>query len=165
MGNEVTLSGTVSSFVTGAVVAGLFYGADKLIGKGLNFIKDKVSSSAKPSSLSNPKNVVQYDKLKASYASDEIVNANRVGSGLKGDPYHRSASFLSREQLANGKVTSFRGEDGISRHLLQTRGGLNGKTGIFEYIVEPNGTVSHQMFIPKGNYTGYANQFGLKGGY
>ena len=46
MGNEVTLSGTVSSFVTGAVIAGLFYGADKLIGKGLNFVKDKVSSSA-----------------------------------------------------------------------------------------------------------------------
>ena len=46
MGEKVTLNGMVSNFVTGAVIAGLFYGADKLIGKGFNFIKDKVSSSA-----------------------------------------------------------------------------------------------------------------------
>ena len=59
MGDEVTLSGTVSSFVTGAVVAGLFYGAEKLIGKGVNFIKDKVSSSAKTASSQFSSNAQQ----------------------------------------------------------------------------------------------------------
>ena len=43
MGEKVTLNGMVSNFVTGAVIAGLFYGADKLIGKGVNYLKNTVN--------------------------------------------------------------------------------------------------------------------------
>ena len=70
MGNEVTLSGTVSSFVTGAVVAGLFYGADKLIGKGVNFIKDKVNSKSVDSFIRKNVNSNFQKNVKDAFTSD-----------------------------------------------------------------------------------------------
>ncbi|WP_250655933.1 hypothetical protein [Alkalimarinus coralli] len=60
---------------------------------------------------------------------------------------------MSKEQLAAGKVFPIRGGDGVQRTLLQTKGTLDGKSGVFEYLLEPNGTVSHQLF-KKGRING-----------
>jgi hypothetical protein len=61
----------------------------------------------------------------------QILNAERVGSALKSDASHRAASFVGEKALRRGKVFSIKGGDGVSRKLLQTRGGLNGKHGIY----------------------------------
>lgn len=98
--------------------------------------------------------VIQYEKLKSSYAANEIVNADRVGSGLKSDPYHRAASFVPEEQLANGRTFEFTNGDGRKMTMLQTEGEVNGKTGIFEYILNPDGQVEHQLFKPGAGIIG-----------
>ncbi|TKJ04165.1 hypothetical protein FC702_13875, partial [Bacillus cereus] len=50
------------------------------------------------------------------------------------------------------------GGDRISRIFFQTEGSNGGKKGVFEWIVEPNGNVSHRRFIENGTVTGKPNQ-------
>ncbi|WP_426768177.1 hemagglutinin repeat-containing protein [Erwinia aphidicola] len=95
--------------------------------------------------------------LKSSVVN-KILEADRIGSGLKPDPTHRGASYLSREQLMDGKVFTIKGGDGIERKLLQAEGSFNDKKGIFEYIYDNKGNVTHQRFIEGGNITGIPNQ-------
>ncbi|WP_458646400.1 MafB family polymorphic toxin [Neisseria gonorrhoeae] len=90
--------------------------------------------------------------------AENIIAADRIGSGLKADTSHRAASFLSQEQLGAGRTFSITGGDGIQRTLLQTKGSLNGQSGIYEYILDSNNKVTHQRFIKGGEITGQPNQ-------
>lgn len=123
------------------------------------------SNPTQGGSYSGADDVIQYEKLKSQYAADEIYNADRVGSALKDDPSHRAASYLSKKQLASGRTYSFRGGDGQSYTLLQTKGQFNEIDGIYEYILNGSGQVTHQRFIAGGIYTGFPNQAVPKGGY
>ena|GEM_PF-821553 len=92
-------------------------------------------------------------------AAKIITNADRSSTALsKSDPGHRAASFLSEAELAKGTAFNITGGDGVQRNLLQVNGGLNGKNGIYEYIIDSNGTVSHQRFIEGGIINGVPNQ-------
>jgi RHS repeat-associated protein len=85
--------------------------------------------------------------------SKKIINAERVGSGLKSDPYHRAASYLSESQLSKGTVFDLR--NGTT--LLQVKGNVNGNAGIFEYILNNKGQVTHQLFKSGGVINGIPN--------
>ena len=88
-------------------------------------------------------------------AAELIAKADRTGSAFqKTDPYHYAASFLSKEDLAKGSVYSL---DEDKKILLQVRGELNGKSGVFEYILEDNGQVSHQLFKENAVINGITN--------
>nr|WP_245227981.1 hypothetical protein [Pseudomonas sp. PvP027] len=93
-----------------------------------------------------------------SSVADKILSANRIGSGLKDDMSHIAASYLTKKQLAAGTVFTLTGNDGVKRTLLQTSGGLNEKSGIYEYILDPTGNVTHQRFIENGLINGIPNQ-------
>lgn len=100
--------------------------------------------------------VIELKKI--SKVANQILDYNRIGSGLKPDLGHRSASFLSFQQLKKGSIFKFKGGDGIERKLLQTEGYLNDSSGIFEYIVDPSGKITHQRFIKNGIINGLPNQ-------
>ncbi len=56
-----------------------------------------------------------------------------------------------------GKTFSIIGGDGVQRTLFQVGGEVNGKTGIFEYLLDPNGMITHQLFKPGGIINGKIN--------
>jgi hypothetical protein len=50
---------------------------------------------------------------------------------------------------ANGKVTQITGGDKVVRTKVEIPGSYNGKTGVFQYIIEPDGvTCNHRLFVP-----------------
>jgi hypothetical protein len=50
-----------------------------------------------------------------------------------------------------------KGGDKKTRSLYQIEGSLNGKKGIFEWILDPEKGVTHRRFIPNGKITGKPN--------
>ncbi|MFI6168905.1 hypothetical protein ACIBCN_19140 [Nocardia sp. NPDC051052] len=86
--------------------------------------------------------------------ADEIIReAERTGSGLKSDKYHRSATFAAEDIGTKGIVFDIVGGDGAARTLVQMPGELNGVTGRFEWILQ-DGKVTHQMFVKNGTING-----------
>ncbi len=106
----------------------------------------------------NPKDIVQFERLKAELVVEEIKGAKVVGSAMKEDVMHRSASYMLDIAAKEGKLTSIRGDfDGIVKNLLQVEAELNGNKGVFEWIVSAKG-LEHQRFIKGGKITGFPNQ-------
>lgn len=83
----------------------------------------------------------------------------RTGSALKSDVFHRSVSWVVDNPSA--QRFAIRGGDGVSRDLYQLLGEVNGKSGVFEWIIDRSGSnpaITHQRFIPGGGITGLPNQ-------
>ncbi len=108
-------------------------------------------------------NAAQAQKFKAELAAQHIKDATRVGtggevlndrvkaSGQKSDPSHRMASFLTEAELSKAVVTPIKGGDGVRRTLVQvTDQHFNGAEGIVEYIIDSDGSITHQRFIERG---------------
>ncbi|HJQ35810.1 MAG TPA: RHS repeat-associated core domain-containing protein, partial [Thermoanaerobaculia bacterium] len=88
----------------------------------------------------------------------QLATAERIGAALKADPTHRAASMGLDAVAQAGQSFSLKGGDGVTRTLVQAPGGMNGKAGIFEYIINKAGQVTHQRFIEGGVITGVPNQ-------
>ena len=85
------------------------------------------------SSASNPLNGTQY--------TPKVLEQMRSGD------YH-SFPRLVDTFGQHGRTTQIIGGDGITRTKLEILGSINGRSGVFEYIVEPNGSVNHRLFRP-----------------
>jgi len=89
----------------------------------------------------------------AGEAADLVRAAKPIGSALKNDAWHRSASFAVDDIAKNGTVFRTVGGDGVSRTLIQTPGQVNGIAGRFEWIVDGE-KLTHQMFVRGGTING-----------
>jgi len=85
-----------------------------------------------------------------------VLDNTRSGSALKGDAQHAFNNIIDNYA---GDATKFplKGGDGVNRSLYQLKGSLNGKKGIFEWIVDPVKGVTHRRFIPGVGITGKPN--------
>ena len=110
------------------------------------------AGSSNASSASTVKVVSPTTKtLTPAEAARTIPNATRVGNAATHtDPFHRAGSWLTTEQLAQGRTSAVTWSDGINTGgtWLRVDGVVNGVHGTFEFIILPNGTVSHQLFRP-----------------
>lgn len=98
---------------------------------------------------------------RAAKATPELASGlERTGSALsRSDPFHRSVSWVVDNPAA--QRFGIKGGDGVARDLYQLPGEVNGKSGVFEWIIDRSGTnpvINHQRFIPGGSVTGYPNQ-------
>jgi len=103
-------------------------------------------------------NTAEFEKFKARLAEKELEGAPVKGSALKPDPDHRAATWARDTVAEDGKHFSIKGGDGKTSNLSQVEGNMNGQDGIFEYIVDAEGNLTHQRFIPKGKPVGFSNQ-------
>lgn len=71
--------------------------------------------------------------------SSEVLEKMEIGD------YHSFPLIIDKFQDA-GTVTEITGNDGITREMLRISGTINGVEGDFEYIKEPDGTISHHFF-------------------
>lgn len=90
--------------------------------------------------------------------NNPILDNVRTGSALKGDSLHAFNDIIDNYA---GDATKFSlvGGDGVERSLYQIEGSLNGKQGIFEWIVDsdPTKRVTHRRFIEGVGITGRPN--------
>ena len=88
--------------------------------------------------------------------NNPVLDNVRSGSALKGDAQHAFNDIIDNYA---GYATKFtiKGGDGVKRKLYQIKGSLNGKSGIFEWIVDPKKGVTHRRFIEGVGITGKPN--------
>ena len=99
-----------------------------------------------------------FGRTKGSYKkiNNPIVESKRVGYAQKSDPYH-SFNNIVDNYASYSKTVTIIGGDGKTRILYQIKGSLNGKKGIFEWILDKAKGVTHRRFIPNGKITGIPN--------
>jgi len=91
----------------------------------------------------------QANVMSPAEAARTVVNAPRTSTAATHtDTFHTAGGFLTESQLAQGHTSIPHSADGILRTKLQVPGKVNGKGGVFEFIIEPDGSVSHQLFRP-----------------
>jgi RHS repeat-associated protein len=73
------------------------------------------------------------------------------------DTRHFFSAIVDNSMVYASKFT-IKGGDNIYRSLYQIEGSLNGKSGVFEWIVEVGGSCTHRNFISGGKITGFPNQ-------
>ncbi|MFR1807542.1 MAG: hypothetical protein ACLSWV_01185, partial [Pygmaiobacter massiliensis] len=90
--------------------------------------------------------------------NNPVLDNIRTGSALKTDAQHAFNDIIDN-YAGNATKFTLEGGDGINRTLYQLEGSLNGKKGIFEWIIDPDPTkgVTHRRFIENVGITGSPN--------
>ena len=63
------------------------------------------------------------------------------------DLHHSFPQMIDTMESA-GSVRTVVGGDGIPREVLEIPGSINGKSGVYQYMKNPDGTINHRQFVP-----------------
>jgi uncharacterized membrane protein (Fun14 family) len=72
---------------------------------------------------------------------------DKVQQQMNGDDYHSFPEEVTNH-ADKGTVRTIKGGDGVEREMLEIPGEYKGKTGKFEFIKEPDGSINHRYFRP-----------------
>lgn len=79
--------------------------------------------------------------------AEKLINdAIPIGSALKNDRAHRAATHMIPEIGKSGRAAIGRGGDGELYLYAVVKGGLNGRLGQYEYVVNSRNQLTHQFF-------------------
>lgn len=124
-GQETTTEGVVSAYMTGFIFS--------IIGHAASDVIQTVKSPGTQNKENPLKNTEYTDKVKEQMSKRDY------------HAFPESVDAFGGE----GVVTNITGGDGVLRSKVEIGGSYRGKTGVFEYIIESNGTVNHRLFKPK----------------
>ena len=80
-----------------------------------------------------------------------IEYTDKVKGQMLQDVNHGFPSMIDDIAGVHGNFGTFTGNDGVIRTAVELPGAFNGKIGIYQYIIEPNGvTVNHRLFTTIG---------------
>ena len=85
-------------------------------------------------------NVISREPDKAFNYSQKVLDQ------MDRDIYHGFPSLIDDIALKHGVQKTIQGGDGVMRTKVTLPGSINGKSGAYEWIVEPNGIVNHRLF-------------------
>lgn len=116
----------------------------------------------RPAAVSpSPINALPLAPRRPVIVENDVIDRPRTGSANKTDSTH---SFNDLIDNYAGDAQSFeiptKGPGGVTARtstLHQIEGSLNGKEGVFEWIIDQD-HVTHRRFIPRGKVTGLPNQ-------
>lgn len=150
----LTLPGAIGDIAEGKSPGNVFRNAGLDIGRNLLFnIGGEAVSGALGALLKKGKSGSNAIEI-----NNPVLDNIRTGSALKEDSLHAFNDIIDNYA---GYATKFSlvGGDGVERSLYQIEGSLNGKQGIFEWIVDPEPTkgVTHRRFIEGVGITGKPN--------
>ena len=93
--------------------------------------------------------------------NNPVIGSPRVGSATKTDKYHAFSdmvdNYVGDSRKFRISVKTRRGKMARKAELRQLEGSLDGREGVFEWIVD-QGNVTHRRFIPGGKISGFPNQ-------
>ncbi|MEX0362923.1 MAG: RHS repeat domain-containing protein, partial [Allomuricauda sp.] len=141
----------VTGGVAGRIVKGLSAiarGIGSAANRGFNRIFNRLARNT-TNRIDNPYRLVKYKKV------DPNSSAGHKSLDIK-DSNHYFSNIVDNYMSQASKWT-IKGTDGVHRSLYQLKGSLRGQNGIFEWIVESGGNVTHRVFIPNGKLTGIPN--------
>ncbi|MED1093567.1 S-layer protein [Bacillus paramycoides] len=123
----------------------------KTIGKIVGTVED-IEKKAK-----NLEKAAKY-KPKTIEINNPVLDNIRTGSALKIDELHAFNNIIDN-YVSYASKFDLVGGDGVKRQLYQVEGSLNGKKGVFEWIVDPDPKkgVTHRRFIEGVGVTGKPN--------
>ncbi len=105
----------------------------------INQITCKTSRVAEEVLFPNPLNGTNY--------TAKVINDMRL-NGKTGRPDFHGFPRIIDNYAKFGRTGTIIGRDGIKRTKLTLPGAYQGKEGCFEWIIEPDQTINHRLFLP-----------------